>query len=179
MGNVCLVENIYSALKPYISRWRINHPATPPPPKKGGLYMGEQWRTINGISMALNIPESTVRRYFSTFKEFFYSYGKDFGSRKKYPSSICNAVLKVYTTYQEGKTTVEIKTMLQNDFKQVIDVTDPQEALQTISSQKMYTLLQELTQALMENTKIIKDLKEKQEIKSTHWYQKIFKKHLI
>lgn len=84
--------------------------------------MVEQWWSINEIAKELHIPETTVRRYISTFKEYFSHQAKQFGRGKKYPEQAAHIIKTIYNSYRTGKSTDEIRGLLNIQYKQVIDI---------------------------------------------------------
>jgi predicted transcriptional regulator len=81
----------------------------------------EQWYTIGEISRELNIPESTIRRYVITYKEFFPS--RNFGGRyPKFHEKAIEIVSVVYDKYAQGKKGEEIREALRREYPVVIDL---------------------------------------------------------
>lgn len=75
--------------------------------------------TIAEISELAAIPNSTCRRYLTTFEMFFMEVG---GSRlKKYETQAIDVLKRIKQLYDEGKDVQEIDSILKSEFPLVID----------------------------------------------------------
>jgi len=84
----------------------------------GGDCM-EKWLTVADLAKETNIPDSTCRRYLSTFEAFFLVKG---GSRsKKYERQAVDILKRIKHLYDEGLETNEIHNVLMNEFPIVVD----------------------------------------------------------
>lgn len=109
-----------------------------------------QYKTINDIAKELDLPETTVRRYFSTFREYFT--GQTFGRILKYPEKSCEIVTKIYELYKAGKNTDEIKLILKEHYQQVIEIKSTvQEYPQTLTD-----LINKSNEIILQNTEALK-----------------------
>lgn len=80
--------------------------------------------TIAEIAELADIPNSSCRRYLSDFNAFFMVKG---GSRvKKYEAAAVDILKRIKQLYDDGMGTVEIHSVLANEFPLVID-SDKQE----------------------------------------------------
>lgn len=147
-----------------------------------------QMKSINEIAKELDIPETTARRYVATFKTFLN--GVKYGNVTKYPDQALEILEIIYNSYQAGKSTEEIKSLLEARFTQVIEVNpladhaaeqlqlkdnNPgnivvvQEQLYKLILESNKTLIEAVTEALDRNTEVLKQVadqaKEIQELK--------------
>ncbi len=72
--------------------------------------MSTEWKSINRIMIEVSIPETTARRYLSTFNEFFTV--KQFNKVKKYRDDAGFILRRIAELYEQKKTTSEIKALL-------------------------------------------------------------------
>lgn len=81
--------------------------------------------TIAEISEQVGIPNSTCRRYLTSFETFFIVKG---GSRlKKYEQQAVDVLKRIKQLYEDGQDTNEIHSVLVNEFPLVINGDEQQE----------------------------------------------------
>ncbi len=72
--------------------------------------MTGEWKSINKIMVEVAIPETTARRYLSSFSEFFTV--KQFNKVKKYRDDAGTILRRIAELYELKKTTTEIRAIL-------------------------------------------------------------------
>ncbi len=81
--------------------------------------MMREYLTIAEIAKQADIPNSTCRRYLSTFNEFFVAKG---GNRlKKYEQGAVEILIRIKNLYEEGLESNQIHNVLINEFSLVVD----------------------------------------------------------
>lgn len=110
-----------------------------------------EWLSVAEISSITNIPENTIRRYSKVYSRHFRA--KQYGKTKKYSSDAVELVKAIYSYYQAGTNTDEIREILQGQHSQVLDV-------QEEPHHKPITTLQ-LQQEVANFTQIVASMGEK------------------
>lgn len=79
----------------------------------------KEWLDVPQLAEQTNLPDSSVRRYLTKFKQFFaYKGGK---RSKRYESSAIRVLLRIKALYDEGFETAEVTNTLVNEFPVVVD----------------------------------------------------------
>lgn len=137
--------------------------------------MVNKYLTITEIAEQTDIPNSTCRRYLSTFEAFFMFKG---GSRlKKYESSAVNVLKRIKGLYEEGLESHEIFDVLKNEFPLVVNGDEQQREMNeespTVPGLATSEDIAEIKKALDEQKQFNQALL--QEMKQQHlYYEKKF-----
>lgn len=79
----------------------------------------KEWLDVPQLVEQTNLPDSSVRRYLTKFKQFFtYKGGK---RSRRYESSAIRVLLRIKALYDEGFETAEVTNTLVNEFPVVVD----------------------------------------------------------
>ncbi|MCP4116596.1 MAG: hypothetical protein GY737_14545 [Desulfobacteraceae bacterium] len=112
-------------------------------------------KSIQEISKATTVPETTIRRYIQVFNDIFPE-GTRLGRTKKYPPEMADTVKTIFNSYQKGLSTVEIRGELLNaDVAEFIEPTETT-TLPPEETSSLRADIRELTDAVKEMTHALK-----------------------
>jgi DNA-dependent RNA polymerase auxiliary subunit epsilon len=131
-----------------------------------------KYLTIAELAEQADIPNSTCRRYLTSFESFFLVKG---GSRlKKYEASAVDVLKRIKQLYEEGQDTNEIHNSLVNDFPLVVngDEQEKNEQAATVPGLATSEDIAEIKKALDEQKQFNQTLLEKLEEQHLYYEKK-------
>lgn len=155
------------------------------------------WYLIKEVSKITGIAENTLRRYANLFNEFIIT--KKIGRATKYNDEAVYLLKQIYSLYQGGASTEEIKDKLQREAPQVVEMDlEPAENMEDIKTTLPLQAIEEIQsinhslksiakslEAISKNDNEVKALREEvNELKvmlqeqqnKKSWWEKLFSK---
>ena len=129
-----------------------------------------KYLTIAEMAEQADIPNSTCRRYLTSFEEFFLLKG---GSRlKKYEANAIEILIRIQNLYEDGMDTNEIHSILVREFPIVVNGDEQREVREKASALATNEDIAEIKQALVDQKQFNKKLLEQLEQQNLYYEKK-------
>lgn len=96
------------------------------------------WHLIKEIANSTGIAENTLRRYADLFGEFFIT--KKYGRSTKYNENSIELFRNIFSMYEEGYSTEEIREKLTKENLQILDIESNSHEITTVPQRLVNTL---------------------------------------